>query len=303
MVTSRDRPAPTGPVLTMSVPPRPPLWEEKVSQFCLWQFAPRLPVEALPDPPRSLAPFERFAIPRLGRAGSLDATWYPAAAAAAAAPGAARGAVLLLHPWMEWGQSYFHRRGRIDALREAGYHALTFDLGGFGQSDGPDGYPDRDVEEALAALARRAGGLPLHLWGVSAGGYWAHFPLARREWVRGAIFEDVTPHLQQWSELAMPQLAPFFASFRWTTPRAYPYLDLRRHAPELKVAATAYVGGALDSTVPPDATRELARLAGGECLIVPGAPHLAAIRLARRQVVALALATFERAAASGGPTR
>ena len=37
-----------------------------------------------------------------------------------AAAGEARGAVLLVSPWVPQGQAYFHRRGRIEALRAAG---------------------------------------------------------------------------------------------------------------------------------------------------------------------------------------
>src|SRR5262245_25766877 len=127
----------------MSYPPRPPAWEERAAIFMLRCFGPPLPRPAPVPPPRLLAPFESFAISRRERGGHLAATWYPAA-------GRARGAVLLIHPWIEWGQAYFHRRGRIAALRQAGYHALSFDLSGFGESAPPSGLPERDVEDALA---------------------------------------------------------------------------------------------------------------------------------------------------------
>src|SRR5262245_31643579 len=129
----------------MSYPPRPSAWEERAATFMLRRFGPRLPHLAPVPPPRLLAPFESFAIPRQERGGHLAATWYPAG-------GPARGAVLLIHPWIEWGQSYFHRRGRIAALRRAGYHALTFDLSGFGDRARPAGLHDRDVADPLAAL-------------------------------------------------------------------------------------------------------------------------------------------------------
>jgi hypothetical protein len=65
------------------------------------------------------------------------------------------------------------------------------------------------------------------------------------------------------------------------------------------VSAAADVGGEKDPGVWPDETRELARLAGAACLIVPGADHLAAIKLANREVVELAVATFRRAEEAG----
>jgi serine aminopeptidase S33 family len=278
------------PRLLGAAPPRrPPAWQERLGNFFLIRFAPRLQRIATPPPPPMLAPFERFAIPRRGRRpGELAATWFPA-------PGAARGSVLLVHPWIEWGQAYFHRHGRIQALRAAGYHALTFDLGGFGDSGPVAGFYEHDVEDALAALRARAPGLALHVWGISAGGTWAHPVLARAEDLAGAMFEDVSPHLIEWSRRLMPEQWPAYLCFERLAPRAFRYIDMRRHAPALGVRAAAYASGALDPGVTPLDTRELARLTGAETLIVPGAGHLAAIKLARREVLALALRTFERA--------
>jgi pimeloyl-ACP methyl ester carboxylesterase len=247
---------------------------------------------AQPDPPEGVAPFEEVTIPRPpGRPGVLMGHWYPAAAAA----GNARGVVLLLHPWLPWGKSYFHRRGRLQALRAAGYGALAVDLPGFGGSGPPSGFIDRDVEAAFAEARRRAGDLPLHVWGVSSGGYWAHFVLSQWAEVAGAMFEDVSFHLLHWSWRRIPVGRPFYLIFRYGLVKSYRYFDLRRHAPALRARAVAYVGGEKDPGVWPEETRELARLAGGECLIVPGADHLAAIKLANREVIELALRTFERA--------
>ena len=108
-------------------PERPSAWEERAANRLFLAFLPRLKRVDRQEPPASLAPFDRLAIPRSDASGELAATWYPAT-------GTARGAVLLVHPWVPWGQSYFHRRGRIAALRDAGYHVLTFDLGGVGES-------------------------------------------------------------------------------------------------------------------------------------------------------------------------
>jgi pimeloyl-ACP methyl ester carboxylesterase len=253
----------------------------------LVRLGPRRPHVDRQPVPAELLPFERLAIPRPGRAGTLDATWYPAPDA--------RGAVLLLHPWMALGQAYFHRRGRLQALRAAGYHALTFDFPGFGESAPPAGLYDRDVDDALAALAARAGGLPLHVWGVSAGGVWALTLLSRRDGVAGAMFEDVSPHLIGWSRRTAPWFSPFYHVFERALPRAYRFLDLRRHVPYLRVRSVAFASGALDRGITPADTEELARGAGGKCLIAADAPHLGAIKRAPREVIGLALATFEAA--------
>ncbi len=268
-------------------PTRPRGWEERAARFFLAALGPRLPAVELSPTPPELAPFEHLTIPRRGRPGHLAAIWYPASGA--------RGAVLLLHPWVPWGQTYFFRRGRLQALRAAGYHALTFDLGGFGGSAPPAGFYDRDVEDALDALAERAAGLPLHVWGVSSGGLWSMALLSRRDGVAGAMFEDVAPHLLGWGRRTMPWLRPLYALFERLLPRAYRFLDLREHAPHLEVAAAAFVSGEADPGIRPADTAELARLAGGTCRVVAGAPHLGAIKSATKDVIALALATFERA--------
>lgn len=269
-------------------PPRPSGWEEKLSSSLFLALAPRLPRAALPTPPDELRPFESVAVPRGERPGSLAATWYPV-------EGPARGAVLLLHPWVAWGQTYFHRRGRIEALRAAGYHALTIDLGGFGGSGPRSGLFDRDVEASLRFLRERAPGGPVHVWGVSSGGYWAHPVLSRSNGVAGAMFEDVSPHLLEWSWRTAPLGRPFYLFFRSVFRSTYRYLDARRHAGALTVRAATYVSGEQDRGVRPEDTRTLAARAGGRAHIVPGAGHLGSIKLAQEEVIALALDTFRRA--------
>ncbi len=83
----------------------------------------------------------------------------------------------------------------MEALRAAGYHALTVDLPGFGGSGQPSGLYDRAIDDALVRLGELSNGLDLFVWGVSTGGYWAHPALARTGQVAGAIFEDVPSQL------------------------------------------------------------------------------------------------------------
>ena len=274
----------------MPPPRRPSSRQERVSFWLFRHLAPRLPRIEQPEPPAGLAPFETVEIERPGRAGRLRGTWFERNGGAPAC-----GAVLLLPPWIEWGRAYFHRRGRLEALRDAGYHVLTVDFPGLGGSGPPDGFFDRDVEDALRYLAARAPDLPRHLWGVSSGGYWAHMALSRADagWgVRGAVFEDVSPHLLEWAGRAMPIAKPFHLLFRTLFPRSFRYFDLRRHAGHLQVTEVAYLSGERDPGIRPGETRELARLAGAEARIVPGAGHLEAIKLATDEVVSLALETF-----------
>lgn len=271
---------------TPPLPPRPSPWYERRAAELFFVLAPRLPRVEQTPPPDGLRPWEAVSIERPG-AGPLNATWYPAQAP--------RGAVLLVHPWVEWGKSYFHRRGRIQALRAAGYHALAVDLGGFGGTRRNPGFLDRDLEAAFHHLRGLAGGVPLHLWSVSAGAYWSHFLLGRGVGAAGAIFEDVAPHLILWSWRMAPLGRPFYIFYRHVLRGAYRYLDIRRHAPAMNLGAVAYVSGDRDRGILPEETRELAALAGGRALIVPGAGHLESIRVANAEVIALALDTFRRA--------
>lgn len=273
-------------------PPRRPAWkEERRAQRLFLALSPHLPRGRQPEPPENLAPWERRRIERRG-GGHLDALWYPAS-------GPPRGGVLLAHPWMARGQAFFFRGGRIEALRDAGYHVLTFDLGGFGQSgDVPAGFFDADVADALTVLQVKIGELPCHFWGVSSGGYWSHLLLSRRPGVSGAVFEDTAVHLIEWSKRLAPRGLPFYLIFQFILRHAYRFLDLRRHAPHLRVAASAYIGGGQDRGARADETRELARLASASSLIVPEAGHLEAARQAPDEVLGLALRTFEQAEAA-----
>lgn len=269
-------------------PPRPSPWKERVAAGLLFALGPRLPRLDQAPPPAGLAPWQTVAVERPG-AGPLGGTWYPAGGHAP------RGAVLLMHPWLEWGRSYFHRRGRIQALREAGYHALAVDLGGFGGTRRRPGFLDRDVEAALDHLRRLAGGVPLHVWGVSSGAYWSHVLLSRGVGVAGAMFEDVSPHLLEWSWRMAPMGRPFYFFFRNVLRTSFRFLDIRRHAPAMNLGAVSYVSGEKDPGVLPEDTRALAAAAGGQAVIIPGAGHLESIKIANAEVIALALDTFRRA--------
>ena len=272
---------------------RPSARQERFANRLFLALSPRLGGRRQTSPSR-LSAFEHLEIERSWGDGTLAATWYRAA-------GAARGAVLMVHPWVPWGEAYFHRRGRVEVLQAAGYHALTFDLGGVGASGPAAGaFYDRDLEDALAALASRAPGLPLHFWGVSCGGYWGH-PLLSRVAVTGAIFEDVPRHLIEWSARMAPWGLPCYRFFRYCLPASYRFMDLRRHASCLRVRAAAYVAGTGDRGVPAVESVELARRAHARYRLILGAGHLESIKLANEEVLGLALETFETASGTEQP--
>lgn len=276
---------------TQAAPPRPTKRMEGFAKWLLSALAPELP-ELVPASPNSrLQPFEGVLIERRCSSGGgfLSGYWFTA-------EGEAKGAVLMVHPWLHWGQGFLHRRGRVETLRQAGYHVLTFDLGGFGHS-GPEAscFHDRDIEDALAYLRQRAAGLSCHLWGVSAGGAWSHAVLSRVEGVSGAVFEDVPQSLLEWSRRMSPSGLPFYLFFQHCLPGAYRFLDQRYHAPFLKVRAVTYIGCEDDEGAPIGETRRLAKLADGQFLSIPGIGHLGALVTERQRVFDKVLETFARA--------
>ena len=277
-------------------PVRPARWREALASRLFLAFAPRLSDKPRPRPPRNYRPFEELHVPRRDGHGTLTASWFPAREEKA---GPVRGAILFLHPWLVWGRAYFHRRRRIESVRRAGYHALTLDFSGFGGSGPLAGFPDRDIQDALALLRRKAPDLPHHIWGVSAGGYWAHLVLSRQRPVASAVFEDVSSHLLEWSNRMEPWGRPFYGVFRRLFADWHRFLDLRAHARLLGIP-TVYISGALDPGVFSEETRELATLAGGECLIVPDADHLESIKRQQDEVIALAIRTFAQAEEQAG---
>ncbi len=270
-------------------PCRPGPRLERFAHGLLAALAPALPPLVPASPNSRLQPFEGVLIgrPRAAGQGFLSGFWFPAT-------GVARGAVLMVHPWLHWGQGFLHRRGRVETLRQHGYHVLTFDLSGFGHSAPPGSrFHDLDVEDALLYLQRRVGGLPCHLWGVSAGGYWSHIVLSRLQGVTSAVFEDVPQSLLQWSRRMSPRGRPFYWFFQYFLPGPYRFLDQRYHAPFLNLQRVAYIGCEGDEGAPIAETRRLAKLADGRYLGVPGVGHLGALAGARQEVFDLVLETFD----------
>jgi hypothetical protein len=302
--TPTPEPPSVPPSLPPPAPPRPAAREERWATRLFLALSPRLPRVEIPAPPPRMEPWSTVWIERPGRRGRLQGTWYPAHGRPSngGPHREPRGAVLLLPPWLEWGRSYFHRRRRVESLREAGYHALTFDFPGFAGSGPVDGLLDRDAADALGHLALRAPDLPLFVWGVSAGGYWSHQALSRPPAVspaagrvRAAFYEDVSPHLLEWASRTSPWARPFHRLFHLLFPRAFRYLDARLHAPALRGRPVVYLSGGEDPGVRPDDTRTLAAQAGGAAEVVAEADHLQAIKVATQRVIERALATFQQA--------
>src|SRR5712691_400090 len=104
-----------------------------------------------------------------------------------------RGVVILCHPFLKYGMNYFFRNGYHRWLAGAGYHAVAFNFKGFGTST-LVGVSFADDVTSIALWARlRYPELPLHLLGVSFGGYHGVHSLAAQKPVVSSVLLDSVP--------------------------------------------------------------------------------------------------------------
>jgi hypothetical protein len=183
---------------------------------------------------------------------------------------------------------------------DAGYDALVVDLPGLRRGRRGSGFFDREISDLIADARELAGAGPLFLWGVSSGGYWAHFALSAGARVEGVVFEDVAIHLLTWAHREAPQWAHFYRVFERFLTRAWPFLSIAEHAPFLGVDAGLWISGELDRGVFPEETKLVAAEARGESMIIEGAGHLGAMRVAPQRVLDAALGLFEAATSERG---
>lgn len=225
------------------------------------------------DPPPPEWGAQPFGIPRAA-GGVLAALLFPVEAP--------RGVVILAHPGIAPAKGYFHRGDRIPFLRALGFHVVTFDHGGFGESDAIQGLYHREWADVLAWARRRFPDLPLHAWGVSLGGYFAHHALAADErGVESAIFEQVAPDLLAYRVKGQPIVRAGKLLSSVLAPEASRWLPAHGHALHAKAERTLYVSGEADQGVPLAEARRLVRAASplARHHVVPGAGHLEAWKL------------------------
>jgi pimeloyl-ACP methyl ester carboxylesterase len=113
-----------------------------------------------------------------------------------AAGPSARGVVVLCHPLLRYGYHYFLRSGLARWVAGAGFHALLFNFQGIGRSAlGNLCFAD-DVAGAVAWARQCFPLLPVHLLGLSFGGYHAAHALVRLDGaVASAALDSVPPRI------------------------------------------------------------------------------------------------------------
>ncbi|WMW81548.1 alpha/beta fold hydrolase [Undibacterium cyanobacteriorum] len=83
----------------------------------------------------------------------------------------AKGVVLLCHPFLKFGMSYFFKNSYHEKLNQAGYHVVSFNFKGFGSSTVESMNFADDVASIVDWARHTYPDLPLHFWGVSFGAF------------------------------------------------------------------------------------------------------------------------------------
>lgn len=219
------------------------------------------------DPPPEAWGARAVGIPRT-RGGLLAALLFPVEGA--------RGLVVLGHPGIPPAKGYFHRNDRIPFLHERGFAVLTFDHGGFGESDAPNALYDAEWTDALAWARRRFPDLPLSAWGLSMSGYFLHHALAQDAGVEACVFEEVSPDLFAYGHAWQGRAAR--VALRLVAPRAARWFPAEAHAADVHAHRVLYVWAAQDAGIPAPHQERLFAAAGplARRHVAAGAGHLEA---------------------------
>jgi pimeloyl-ACP methyl ester carboxylesterase len=107
-----------------------------------------------------------------------------------------QGVVVFCHPLLRYGYRYFLRSGLARWAAEEGFHCVLFNFQGIGRSDmGALCFAD-DVVGVVGYARERFPGLPVHLVGLSFGGYHAAHALVRLDGiVTSAVLDSVPPRI------------------------------------------------------------------------------------------------------------
>lgn len=215
-----------------------------------------------------------FGIPRTG-GGLLAALLFDEPAP--------RGVIVFGHPSIPPAKGYFHRSDRIPFARSLGFACVTWDYGGFGESDPPTSSYHREWLDVLSWATRRFPGTPLHVWGVSLGGYFAHHALAQGPEVESAVFEHVSPNLPEYGGASFPLMRVGARGMRLVAPETVRWFAAEAHAPSMRADRVLYLSGGRDHGITRAQADRLARAAGplARHVTVDDAAHLEAWKKGR----------------------
>lgn len=246
---------------------RIPAWERQALGFLVRKFFAEDRTGKAWAPPAHL-PHRRVTFE--GNTGArIAGVWYP--------HDDPRGAVVLAHPDKRYGKHWFVRDGWVDWLHAHGYEVLTFDFPGYGESDGPARYYHEDVIAAAHFARRWAGGLPVHVVGVSMGAFAAANAAPHLPFVHSLTLESPYPTIRAWyGARSLP--GRVVSALNRAFPRTERALRADANIARAAVKRVLVIAADADEVTPVPLTDAVARAAPAErtrVLHVPGARHLA----------------------------
>lgn len=128
-----------------------------------------------------------------------------------------KGVVILCHPFLKYGMHYFFRNGYDAWLSSSGYVVLAFNFKGFGSSS-LGGIAFHDDVSSMVDWARAVyPGLPVHLYGLSFGGYHGLHALgAGRLNLSSVVADSVPPRIDAYFDNGLLGVVMrWFSRSRW----------------------------------------------------------------------------------------
>lgn len=174
--------------------------------------------------------------------------WFPAERS--------RGAVVLAHPDKRYAQHWFVENGWVDFLHEAGFDVLTFDFTGYGGSTGVATYYHEDLVAAARVAERWAGGLPVHVVGVSMGAFVGANASPFLPFVDGLVLESPYPSFNSWYSRGPYRWA--MELFDFAFPRTAAMIQAPANLARAAAKRVLVAWPAEDEVTPPSLSREVA---------------------------------------------
>ncbi|MEA3201458.1 MAG: hypothetical protein QOE90_2886, partial [Thermoplasmata archaeon] len=186
-----------------------------------------------------------------------------------------RGLVVLAHPDRRYGQHWFVREGWVAWLLENGFESLTFDFPDYGASRGGSTFYHDDVLAAARAGLREAGGLPVHVLGISMGAFAAANASPSLDFVDGLVLESPYPSFAAWYGPGGKAIAQ--RAFERAFPRSAAQIQADRNLARCAAKRVLVVAGGADSITPARLSRAVAEAQPrARYLELPGLDHFEA---------------------------
>lgn len=188
---------------------------------------------------------------------------------------APKGVVVLAHPDRRYGRHWFVREGWIGFLHAHGLEVLLFDFPGYGASTGPGTFHHEHVVSAARFAHAWAGGLPVHVVGLSLGAFAAANASPHLPFVHGLALESPYPTFNAWYGRGAGKLA--MDAFDTLFPRVTATIQADKNIARAHARRILVTLAEEDEVTAPRLTEALYAAAPADrarLLRVPGARHL-----------------------------